>query len=205
MTGLNEQGRAVFGTLVPDGEQRLDTIFRAAPGLGELAVGTVYGHLHARPTLDPRLREACALAAIIASGMVDTPWSVHVRTGLAAGLTPAEIAEILVETAAFAGFPRAVTAAGRFADLLTELGSPVPPAPAPREVLLALLDTADADLPGEQLARVRALLAGDTPPQVLTTGPDTAVALFHDADGALRAVAQARVSGDRVRELLVLE
>ena len=113
MSELNERGRATFAGLVPDGEARLDRIFQATPALGELAVGTVYGHLHARRTLDPRTREAVALAAIVAAGCTETPLTVHTRTGLAAGLTPAEIGEILTETAAFAGFPRAVTAAGR--------------------------------------------------------------------------------------------
>jgi len=77
----------------------------------------VYGHLHARRTLDPRMREAVALAAIIAAGCTETPLTVHTRTGLASGLTPAEIGEIVTETAAFAGFPRAVTAAGRLPEL----------------------------------------------------------------------------------------
>ena len=189
MAELHRIGRQVFAERVAGGEQRLDALFAAAPGLGELAVGTVYGHLHARPAIDPRMREAVALAAIVAAGMVEAPLAVHVRTGLGAGLTPAEINEIIVETAAFAGFPRAVSAATKLRDLYTEAGSPIPPEPAPREVLLNAPELAEFD----------GLTA-----QVLTTGPGAAIAIFTDADGAPVAVAHARVEGAFVRDLAIL-
>jgi 4-carboxymuconolactone decarboxylase len=192
MAELHTKGRATFAGLVTDGEARLDRIFQAVPALGELAVGTVYGHLHARRTLDPRMREAVALAAIIAAGCTDTPLTVHTRTGLAAGLTPAEIGEIVTETAAFAGFPRAVTAAGRLPELF--VGSPIPPDPAPREVLLDLLATRPAAL--------RDVLTEDV--QVLTTGPRVAVALVRDGDGTLTATIEAQVEGGSIVAVRVL-
>jgi len=42
-----------------------------------------------RPALDHHTREAVALAGIVAAGCWEAPLAVHVRTGLAAGLTPA--------------------------------------------------------------------------------------------------------------------
>jgi 4-carboxymuconolactone decarboxylase len=193
MADLYQRGRTTFGELVEGGEERLDRIFQAVPALGELAVGTVYGHLHARTALDPRTREAVALAAIIAAGMTDTPLSVHVRTGLANGLSPAEVSEIVVETAAFAGFPRAVTAAGKLPDLFTAAGSSVPPHPAPREVLLAALADGSADLPPTEGHDV----------QVLTTGPTTAIALYRTA-GVLTATAEAQVEAGKLTAVTVL-
>jgi 4-carboxymuconolactone decarboxylase len=175
---------------VDGGRDRLDQLFRAAPALAELAVGTVYGHLSHRPALDERTREAVAIAAIVAAGCWESPLSVHVRTGLAAGLTPAEISEILVETAAFAGFPRAVSAVSKLPDLFAEAGSPVPPEPAPREVLLASDELRD--------------LAEGHQVQVLTTGPNTAVALLRDENGKLVASAQADTTGGKIRELTVV-
>jgi 4-carboxymuconolactone decarboxylase len=118
---------------------------------------------------------------------------VHVRTGLAAGLAPAEISEILVETAAFAGFPRAVSAVSKLPDLFEAAGSPVPPEPAPREVLLAALD-------GDELRE----LSASHEVQVLTTGPNTAVALFRDGRGRLAASAQADTTGGKITELTVV-
>jgi 4-carboxymuconolactone decarboxylase len=190
MARLHERGRDTFASLVDGGKERLDQLFRASPGLAELAVGTVYGHLSHRPALDERTREAVAIAAIVAAGCWESPLSVHVRTGLAAGLTPAEISEILVETAAFAGFPRAVSAVSKLPDLFEAAGSPVPPEPAPREVLLSNLDQLEG--------------LGDYDVQVLTTGPNTAVALFRDAEGRLVASAQADTTGGKIEMLTVL-
>ncbi|MFI9379764.1 carboxymuconolactone decarboxylase family protein [Kutzneria sp. NPDC052558] len=192
MARLHERGRDTFAGLVDGGRDRLDQLFRAAPQLAEVAVGTVYGHLAHRPALDERTREAVAIAAIVAAGCWESPLSVHVRTGLAAGLTAAEISEILVETAAFAGFPRAVSAVSKLPDLFAEAGSPVPPEPAPREVLLDALDGEELrDLSGYEV-------------QVLTTGPNTAVALFRDADGTLRASAQADTTGGKISGITVV-
>jgi 4-carboxymuconolactone decarboxylase len=131
-----------------------------------------------------------AIAAIVAAGCWESPLSVHVRTGLAAGLTPAEISEIVTETAAFAGFPRAVSAVSKLPDLFAEAGSPVPPEPAPREVLLNALD---------QLSDLSAYEA-----QVLTTGPNTAVALCRDKEGTLVATAQADTTGGKISKLTVV-
>ncbi len=122
--------------------------------------------------------------------MLGVSLSVHVKTGLAAGLTPAEISEILVETAAFAGFPRAVSAVSKLPELFEAAGSRVPPEPAPREVLLSNLD----QLEGLSEYEV----------QVLTTGPNTAVALFRDGQGTLVASAQADTSGGKIEMLTVL-
>ena len=190
MARLHERGRDTFAELVDGGKEWLDQLFRASPGLAELAVGTVYGHLSHRPALDERTREAVAIAAIVAAGCWESPLSVHVRTGLAAGLTPAEISEILVETAAFAGFPRAVSAVSKLPELFEAAGSPVPPQPAPREVLLNNLDDIEG-LSGYEV-------------QVLTTGPNTAVALFRDTDGTLVASAQADTTGGKIEMLTVL-
>ncbi|WP_085686684.1 MULTISPECIES: carboxymuconolactone decarboxylase family protein [unclassified Pseudomonas] len=133
---LYREGRHAFVDLVPDGGARLDALFHTAPALGELAVGVVYGHLHSRPGLDPRLREAVSFAAIIASGMVGPPLSVHLKTGLASGLAPGEMTEVLLQASAFAGFPRAVSAAEQLNRLFEEAGLASPPPSTPREITL---------------------------------------------------------------------
>jgi 4-carboxymuconolactone decarboxylase len=178
---LHALGRDTVGELIPDGKARLDKIFEVAPGLEDLAVGVVYGHLHSRPALDPRMREAAAISAIIASGGAGTPIRVHTRTGLSSGLAPAEITEIVTEAAAFSGFPRAVMALEHIKAVFEEAGAAVPPPPTPREVLLQAL-------------------ADDPPAQVLTTGPDTAIAIY--PEGA--RVIWARTDGTEVAELKTL-
>ncbi|MCE0464308.1 MULTISPECIES: carboxymuconolactone decarboxylase family protein [Pseudomonas] len=141
MAELYSEGRKHFIELVPDGGARLDALFHTAPALGELAVGVVYGHLQSRPGLDPRLREAATLAAIVAAGMVGPPLSVHFRTGMASGLAPGEITELVVQASAFTGFPRAVATADQLNRLFEEAGLVSPPPPTPREVAIAFCDS----------------------------------------------------------------
>ena len=57
MDQLHARRRENFAELVEGGEKRLDALFATVPALGELAVGTVYGHLHERPALDSRTRK----------------------------------------------------------------------------------------------------------------------------------------------------
>lgn len=200
---LNRRGVANFAELVDGGEQRLQALFRTVPALGEVAVGVVYGHLHERSALDPRTREVATLAAIVAAGMVGPPLSVHVRTGLASGLAPAEITETVVQTAAFAGFPRAVSAASELNRLFDELDLTSPPAPAPREVVLAMLDDARAGRAVDPCPPdVAALLAATSDVTVTATGPDRVVVelLTDDHLAALLHVSvhDGKVTGARI-------
>ena len=138
---LYRAGRKTFIERVPDGGARLDALFHTAPALGELAVGVVYGSLHERPGLDPRLQEAAIFAAIVAAGMVGPPLSVHFKTSLAQGLAPGELTELLLVASAFTGFPRAVATAEQLNLLFTAANLPSPPPPPPRAVAVAFCDS----------------------------------------------------------------
>jgi 4-carboxymuconolactone decarboxylase len=195
MDRLHERGRENFAALVEDGARRLDALFATVPALGELAVGTVYGHLHERPALDGRTREAATLAAIVAAGMVGPPLSVHLRTGLAAGLSPAEVCEVVVQTAAFAGFPRAVSAADQLNRLFEGHDLPIPPPPSAREVVLAYL----AD-PADEVAEV----LGEFPrTEVQATGPDRVLVSCFGAEAVPGAVLHCAVTGGDVTSVTV--
>lgn len=195
MDDLHQRGRETFAGLVEGGAERLDALFATVPALGELAVGTVYGHLHERPALDARTREAATLAAIVAAGMVGPPLSVHLRTGLASGLSPAEVCEVVVQTAAFAGFPRAVSAADQLNRLFEGHGLPIPPPPSPREVVLAYLAEPEAEV---------AEVLGEFPrTEVQATGPDRVlVSCFGDAP-VPGAVLHCAVTGGGVTSVTV--
>ncbi|RSD14843.1 carboxymuconolactone decarboxylase family protein [Amycolatopsis eburnea] len=195
MDDLHDRGRENFAELVEDGAKRLDALFATVPALGELAVGTVYGHLHERPALDSRTREAATLAAIVAAGMVGPPLSVHLRTGLASGLSPAEICEVVVQTSAFAGFPRAVSAADQLNRLFEGHGLPIPPPPAPREVVLAYLAA-----PPAEVAEVLAALPRT---EVQATGPDRVLVSCFGDDDVPGAVLHCAVTGGDVTSVTV--
>ena len=195
MDDLHDRGRETFAELVEDGAKRLDALFATVPALGELAVGTVYGHLHDRPALDPRTREAATLAAIVAAGMVGPPLSVHLRTGLASGLSPAEVCEVVVQTAAFAGFPRAVSAADQLNRLFEGHGLPIPPPPSPREVVLAYLAAPEAGV---------AEVLGEFPrTEVQATGPDRVLVSCFGDEPVPGAVLHCAVTGGEVTSVTV--
>ena len=195
MADLHARGRENFAELVEDGAKRLDALFATIPALGELAVGTVYGHMHERPALDNRTREAATLAAIVAAGMVGPPLSVHLRTGLASGLSPAEVCEVVVQTAAFAGFPRAVSAADQLNRLFEGHGLPIPPPPSPREVVLAYLQA-----PAEDVAGV---LAEFPRTEVQATGPGRVLVSCFGDDDVPGAVLHCAVTGGEVASFTV--
>lgn len=197
---LYREGRKQFIELVPDGGARLDALFHTTPALGELAVGVVYGHLHQRPGLDPRLREAATFAAIVAAGMVGPPLSVHFRTGLASGLAPGEYTELLLQASAFTGFPRAVTTADRLNQLFAEAGMTSPPAPAPRAVALEFCEAVRENRDHFPIPpQVRTLLRPPHRLQATTTAADRVLVESYQKGHPLpRGVVQVRVDGAQV-------
>jgi 4-carboxymuconolactone decarboxylase len=205
MAVLGDRGRAEFAELVPGGDQLLDAVFEAVPDLADFAVGSVYGHLHDRQVLDGRTREVVALAAIIASGCFGSPLSVHVKTGRAAGLSTAEIREIVLVAAAFVGFPRAVSASVALSEAI---GARPVGERTPRELLLELVqgadDCASSAVPVGALQRIDNLRRRDLAVRVLTVTAESAVALFTSAAGGLVAVLHACVQDGHIAELQLL-
>jgi 4-carboxymuconolactone decarboxylase len=67
---------------------------------------SVWGGVWTRPGLDRRTRSAVTLSALTALGR-ENEIAMHVRAALRNGLTPAQISEILLHTAAYAGVPAA--------------------------------------------------------------------------------------------------
>jgi 4-carboxymuconolactone decarboxylase len=85
---------------------------RAVEGLGDLGrsiIEFVYGDLYLRPALSLRDRELAAVATLVALGR-SSQLPQHLRAALKAGVTPDELREVVVQTAAIAGFPPAMNA-----------------------------------------------------------------------------------------------
>lgn len=82
---------------------------------------TAWGDVWARPGLDRKTRSIItltALTAIRAEGEI----AMHVRAAIGNGLTPAEIAEVILHTAVYAGVPAANAAFKIAQDVLAEMG-----------------------------------------------------------------------------------
>lgn len=90
----------------PGGEE-----FLARMGdLGDWIVDFVFGDVHSRPGLSVRERELVILAALATLGSSDPQMRAHVRALHAIGASFAEIEEAIIQTAPYAGFPRAINA-----------------------------------------------------------------------------------------------
>ncbi|NJP50205.1 alpha/beta fold hydrolase [Streptomyces sp. SBST2-5] len=72
----------------------------------ELVTRYAWGEVWDRPGLDRRARSCVTLGALLAGGHLDD-LAVHVRAALRNGLTPAEIKEVLLQGAVYAGIPAA--------------------------------------------------------------------------------------------------
>ncbi len=83
---------------------------RSLGALGSFAVDYVMGDLWSRPQLTPRDRSLVVIAVLASMGSIDE-LSAHTRIGLNHGLTREEIDEVVLQVAAYAGYPPAMAAA----------------------------------------------------------------------------------------------
>ena len=95
------------------GDEHVD---RSAAGATELTAGfldlvtrSAWGEIWTRPGLEPATRSCITLAMLVALGHVDE-LELHVRGALRNGVTRAQIAEVLLQTAVYCGFPAANSA-----------------------------------------------------------------------------------------------
>jgi 4-carboxymuconolactone decarboxylase len=70
---------------------------------------SAWGDVWSRPGLDRQTRSAITLAVLAALGHEDE-LAMHVRAALRIGLTPAQIREVLLQVAVYAGVPASNTA-----------------------------------------------------------------------------------------------
>lgn len=78
---------------------------------------SAWGSVWTRPGLDRKTRSAITLAALTALGCHDE-LAMHVRAALRNGMTSAEISEVLLHTAVYAGVPAANAAFARAQEVL---------------------------------------------------------------------------------------
>lgn len=78
-----------------------------------------WGEIWSRPGLDRRARSCITLTALVATGHFDE-LAMHVRAARRNGLSPEEIAEVLLQTAVYCGVPAANSAFHVFQRVLDE-------------------------------------------------------------------------------------
>ena len=91
-----------------------------APDFARMAIEFPLGDLYSRDGLDLRSREIAAISSLATFGNAGPQLRIHIRAATTVGLTTAEIIEILMQTAVYAGFPAALNALSSSHDLLTD-------------------------------------------------------------------------------------
>jgi 4-carboxymuconolactone decarboxylase len=84
----------------------LESIF---PDFAEKMVDFGFGQIYSRPNLDLKLREIVTITALITQGAFEQ-LDFHIKAALNLGLKEEEILEIILQCAAYVGFPKACSA-----------------------------------------------------------------------------------------------
>ena len=88
--------------------------------IADLSLEFVFGKVWGRDGLDRKQRSLVTIAVLIALRQT-TELQNHLRVGLTNGLTQTEIEEAIVQTAPYAGFPAAWTAARALARVTSDM------------------------------------------------------------------------------------
>ena len=95
-------------------------IAEVAPDFARMAIEFPLGDLYARDGLDLRAREIAAISSLATLGNAAPQLRLHIRAATMVGLSKAEIIEVLMQAAVYAGFPAALNALAVCHDLLID-------------------------------------------------------------------------------------
>ena len=104
-----ERGRALLERIDGSGgEAVLRALGDIAPDFARYLVEFPFGDIYARPGLDLKNRELVTVAALTALGNARPQLLVHLAAALRTGCTQAELTEVCMQMAVYAGFPAAL-------------------------------------------------------------------------------------------------
>ena len=95
------------------GERVIDALKDIAPDLGRYVIEFGFGDIYSRGILSLKEREIATVAALVALGNAQPQLKVHIHGALNVGCTRQEVVEIMIQMAAYVGFPAALN--GTFA------------------------------------------------------------------------------------------
>lgn len=127
------RGWKALVALAPQKAQAVqDGLADIAPDMARFVVEFGYGDVFTRPGLDPASRQTATIAALAALGNAAPQLRFHIEAGLATGLTPQAIVDIIYVTTVFAGFPAGLNALAAAREVFTAQGVAPTPPPAPQ-------------------------------------------------------------------------
>jgi len=118
-----ERGAAALAAITGGtGAAVVESLKDLAPDLAQWIIEFSYGDVMSRPALDLRSRQFATVAALTAMGTAAPQLKVHIAGALNVGCQPAEIVEVILQMAVFAGFPAAINALNLARDVFRERG-----------------------------------------------------------------------------------
>lgn len=93
----------------PETIEVIGAMEKISPDFWNLIVGFGYGEVYARNGLSLSQREIVTITTLITQGAFEQ-LEFHIRAALKVGLTKEEIIEVIIQCAAYTGFPKAVKA-----------------------------------------------------------------------------------------------
>lgn len=114
------RGVDIIHQLAPDALEQFCTgcVAEVAPDFARMVVEFAFGDIYARDALDLKSREMVAIAALSSLGHTQQLRQ-HVGAALQQGVSREQVIEIIMQSAIYAGFPRALNALAQCHDLLT--------------------------------------------------------------------------------------
>ena len=106
----DRRARALARLAELDDEPGGDAFLARMGVLGDWIVDFAFGDVHSRPGLDARERELIIVAVLTAIGSSDPQVAAHIRALRAIDVPWEEIEETILQTAPYAGIPRAINA-----------------------------------------------------------------------------------------------
>ncbi|MGB7401570.1 MAG: carboxymuconolactone decarboxylase family protein [Arcobacter sp.] len=89
------------------GEKVIESLKDIAPEFADILVES-FGDFYSRKNLDLKSREIATIAALTVMGNAAPQLKVHIHAGLNVGCTKEEIVEVIMQMAAYGGFPCAL-------------------------------------------------------------------------------------------------
>ncbi|AJG98260.1 carboxymuconolactone decarboxylase [Clostridium beijerinckii] len=112
MTNNYENGINILKEITDEnGEQMIKSVGEIFPDFLEKMISFGFGQIYARPNLDLKTREVVTITSLITQGAFEQ-LGFHIKAALKVGLTQEEILEIIMQCAAYSGFPKACSAVG---------------------------------------------------------------------------------------------
>lgn len=110
-TERHERGLATLAAVTgTTGAAVVESLKDIAPDFADWIIAFGYGDVLSRPGLDRRTRQFITIAALTTMGTAVDPLKVHIQGALNVGCEPAEIVEVILQMALYAGFPAALGA-----------------------------------------------------------------------------------------------